>query len=168
MLILHSVLSQAVQVYSNVEMENFQLGYINKTINYENLSAFFFKRISQDWHHEPLVDFWGSFWVKTIFLMSVYDNTQGLYSLSERTSYRKISWSHEAARFGFRLSQSLWNLTGNSAAALPRCLSYFKRNNHYKTQSRGFRISGDTSVRRPSAYVKMIDKEYSKQGNNTI
>ena len=52
--------------------------------------------------------------------------TQGLYSLSCRTSYRKISWSLEAARFGFKLFQLLWNLTGTSAAALPRCLSNFR------------------------------------------
>ena len=45
------------------------------------------------------------------------------YSLSGWTSYRKISWSLEAAEFGFRLSQSLGNMTGTSAAALPRCLS---------------------------------------------
>ena len=30
---------------------------------------------------------------------------QGLYSLSGKTSYRKISWSLEAARFGFKLFQ---------------------------------------------------------------
>ena len=41
---------------------------------------------------------------------------QGHYSLSGRTAYRKIPWSIEAARFGFRLSPSLWNLTGASAA----------------------------------------------------
>ena len=51
---------------------------------------------------------------------------QGLYSLSGKTSYRKISWSLEAARFGFGLFQLLWNLTGISAAALPRCLSNFR------------------------------------------
>ena len=45
-------------------------------------------------------------------------DTQGLYSLSAPTSWRKISWSPEAARFGFRLTQSLWNLTGTSGAAL--------------------------------------------------
>ena len=43
--------------------------------------------------------------------------TLGLYSLSGKTSYRKISWSLEPARFGFKLFQSLWNLTGTSAAA---------------------------------------------------
>ena len=47
----------------------------------------------------------------------------GPYSLSVRTSYRMISGSLEAVRFGFRLFQSLWNLTGASAIALPKCLS---------------------------------------------
>ena len=50
----------------------------------------------------------------------------GLYSLSGKTSYRKISWSLDAARFGFKLFQSLWNLTGTSAALRPRCLSNFR------------------------------------------
>ena len=50
----------------------------------------------------------------------------GLNSLSGKTSYRKISWSLEAARFGFKLFQSLWNLAGTSAALLPRCLSNFR------------------------------------------
>ena len=50
----------------------------------------------------------------------------GLYSLSGKTSYRKISWSLEAARFGFKLFQLLWNLAGTSAALLPRCLSNFR------------------------------------------
>ena len=56
----------------------------------------------------------------------VLSHPQGLYSLSGKTSYRKISWSLEAARFGFKLFQSLWNLAGTSAAMLPRCLSNFR------------------------------------------
>ena len=52
-----------------------------------------------------------------------YSKIQALYLLRDKTSCRKISWSLEAARFGFRLFQSLWNLTGTSKAALPRCLS---------------------------------------------
>ena len=44
------------------------------------------------------------------------DRTQGHYSLSGKTSYHKISWSLEAARFGFKRFQSL----------LPRCLSNFR------------------------------------------
>ena len=51
---------------------------------------------------------------------------QGLYSLSGRTSYRKILWSLEAARFKFRLFQSLCNLTGTSAAVLLRSSSNFR------------------------------------------
>ena len=46
---------------------------------------------------------------------------RSLYSLSGRMSYRKISWTK--SRFGFRLFQSLWNLTGISVTPLPRCLS---------------------------------------------
>ena len=41
----------------------------------------------------------------------------GLYSQSGQTSYHKISWRLEAAKFGLRPFQSLWNLTGTSAAA---------------------------------------------------
>ena len=41
----------------------------------------------------------------------------GTHSLSGRTSYRKISRRLEAARFGFRFSQSLWHMTGTSAVA---------------------------------------------------
>ena len=55
-----------------------------------------------------------------------HQSAQLFYSLSGKTSYRKISWSLEAARFGFKLFQSLWNLAGTSAALLPRCLSNFR------------------------------------------
>ena len=51
---------------------------------------------------------------------------QDLYSLSGRTSYHNISWSLKAARFMFRLFQTLWNLTGTSTATLSRCLSNFR------------------------------------------
>ena len=50
----------------------------------------------------------------------------GLYSLSDKTSYRQISRSLEAARLGVIMIVSLWNLTGISAAVLPRCLSNFR------------------------------------------
>ena len=64
--------------------------------------------------------------VLSCLLVSSFWLHLGLYSSSGKTSYRKISWSLEAARFGFRLFQSLWNLTGPSAAVLPRCLSNFR------------------------------------------
>ena len=50
----------------------------------------------------------------------------GLYSLSGKASYRQISWRLEAARLDVILILSLWNLTGISAAVLPRCLSNFR------------------------------------------
>ena len=46
----------------------------------------------------------------------------GLFT-SSKTSYRKISWSLEAARLDIIMIVLLWNLTGISAALLPRCLS---------------------------------------------
>ena len=42
-----------------------------------------------------------------------------LYSISGRTSYRKISWSLEAARLDVIMIVSLWDVTGISAA-LPK------------------------------------------------
>ena len=75
----------------------------------------------------------------------------GLYSLSCKTSYRKISWSLEAARFRFKLFQSLWNLAGTSATALPRCLSNFRAIlplQHPISRLRDFtRFGGKTSYR---------------------
>ena len=38
--------------------------------------------------------------------VTLHKNNLGLYSLSGKTSYRRISWSLEAARFGFKLFQS--------------------------------------------------------------
>ena len=57
---------------------------------------------------------------------------QGPVSISEKTSYRKISWSLEAARFVFRIVPSLWNLTDTSAALLPMCLSNFNAIRQFK------------------------------------
>ena len=50
----------------------------------------------------------------------------GPYSLSGRTPCRKILWSLEVARFWFRLSQSLRNLTGTSAELMQGRLSNFR------------------------------------------
>ena len=51
---------------------------------------------------------------------------QGFYSLSRWMSYRKISWSLEAARLEFRLFPTLLNLTCTLAAMLSGCLSHFR------------------------------------------
>ena len=49
--------------------------------------------------------------------------TLALYSPSITTSYRQISWSLVTAGLDIASIVSLWNLTGISAALLPRCLS---------------------------------------------
>ena len=51
---------------------------------------------------------------------------QGPVSISDKTSYRKISWSIEATRSAVYIIVSLWNLTCTSAAVLPRCLPNFR------------------------------------------
>ena len=58
--------------------------------------------------------------------ISEIKGTQGLYSLSSKTSYRQISWSLEATKLDVLMIVSLWNLTGISAALLLRCLSNFR------------------------------------------
>ena len=96
--------------------------------------------------------------------MSMSGGILGLYSLSGKTSYRKISWSLEAARFGFILFQSLWNLAGTSAALLPRCLSNFRAIRplqHPTSRLRDFtRFGGKTSYhlvnRGPVHYVPPV------------
>ena len=63
----------------------------------------------------------------TLQVKSFPHETQSLNSLSDKTSYRQISWSFEAARLDFMIVLSLWSLAGISAAALlPRCLSSFR------------------------------------------
>ena len=54
------------------------------------------------------------------------EDTLGPASISDKTSYRKISWSLNAARFVFGIVRSLWNLTGTLTALLPMCLPNFK------------------------------------------
>ena len=98
---------------------------------------------------------WGQHWSPVdnnhIKIWGLVCQKQGLYSLSGKTSYRKISWSLEAARFGIKLFQSLWNLAGTSAALLPRCLSNFRAIRplqHPISRLRDFtRFSGKTSYR---------------------
>ena len=86
---------------------------------------------------------------------------EGLYSLSGRTIYRQITEprSRETARLDAIMFASLWNLTGISAALLPRCLSNFvsERLEKYKPESRGFETSRDLVVRRPPAqWIKAL------------
>ena len=111
------------------------------------------------WRHHGIFRWWhrGKLPSQTVLVSSVADldtplnQHQGLCSLSGKTSYRKISWSLEAARFAFKLFQSLWNLAGTSAALLPRCLSNVRAirpMQHPISRLRDFtRFGGKTSYR---------------------
>ena len=57
-----------------------------------------------------------------------------LYSLNGKTSYPQTSWSLEATKLVVILIVSFWNLTGVSAALLPRCLSNFGTIGKVKTE----------------------------------
>ena len=76
------------------------------------------------WHY---LSKWWHILVTLVHIIRLhYVKILGLYSLCGWTSYPKMSRCHEAARFGFKLFQSLCNLTFIWAAPLPRCLSNFR------------------------------------------
>ena len=87
-------------------------------------------------------------WKENLFFLSAEDNSApeglsdfilGSVSVSDKTSHSKISWSLEAARFVFRIFQSLWNFTCTSAALLPMCLSNFKAMRYFELSIAWFR-----------------------------
>ena len=65
----------------------------------------------------------GTHEISTDMLMAWKHNSSAGRVMS---SYCKISQRLKAARFVFRIVRSLWNLTGTSAAVLPRCLPKLK------------------------------------------
>ena len=88
---------------------------------------------SNSWVHSKEITVTYGYWLNTWDL--------GRVSISDMMSYCKISWSSEAARFVSRIVQSLWNLTGTSAASLPMCLSDFKAMRQFKLPISWFRDS---------------------------
>ena len=66
---------------------------------------------------------------------------QGLYSLSGRTPYCKISWSIEAVRFGLDFSNhsEIWQAPRQQRCRVACQIS--ERYEHYNTQSRGLETS---------------------------
>ena len=59
------------------------------------------------------------------FLLSIVSPTinLGIYSFRDNESFHQILWNLEATRYRFKVVQFFWNLTGVSAALLPRHLS---------------------------------------------
>ena len=74
--------------------------------------------------------------------------SQGLYSLSGKTSYHKISWRLKAARFGVKLFLSLWILTGTRQQCCRDACQSSERYDHYNIQSVDFETSRDLAVGR--------------------
>ena len=81
--------------------------------------------------------------------------THGIYSMSGKTSYRRISWSLEAVRLTVIIT-ILWNLTVTSAALLPTCLSNSRAIGNAEPGSRGSEISPDLPVRRSVSGVTSL------------
>ena len=68
--------------------------------------------------------------------------------LIRRLIIRSSSWSLKAARLIVWIISSLWNLTGTSAALLPRCLPNFKLIVQLENKSCGFRTLWDLAIKR--------------------
>ena len=76
--------------------------------------------------------------------------TLGLYSLSEQTSYHKISWNLEATRFGFRPFSIALKFDRHLGSSTAAC-QISERYDHYNIQSRGFETSRGLVVRSVTA-----------------
>ena len=77
------------------------------------------------------------------------ENNLGLYLLSDKTSYRKISWSLEDSSLGFSNRSEIWQ-----APRQQRCRDACQISegyDRYKIQSRSFETSRDLAVRRLTA-----------------
>ena len=81
---------------------------------------------------------------------------QGLYSLSGKACYRKISQSLEAARFRFRLFQSLSDLTGSSAVTLSMWLSNSRAMLSFWHLN--WRLRDFTMFQRKTSYRKLVNR----------
>ena len=122
-------LCQSIEIYNNkyiyIQAIIWNYGLIYWRL-YASFGLYEPVRKFENWcekYHEYLKSRQKSSWRLTIRMSYPI---QGVYSLSERMSYRKISLSLEAAGFGFKFFLSFCNLTGTSPAPLPRCLSNFK------------------------------------------
>ena len=88
---------------------------------------------------------------KLEFVVYIEPQRLQFYSLSGWMSYRKISWSLEAARLGLRLFQSLkiWQAPRQQCCRDARLI--LERYDHPNIQSRGFETSRDLVIRRLTA-----------------
>ena len=135
---------------------SYKCGQPNHIVKFVSVTRYTFFRHIDDIN---VLSNYGTMWIS---LKSMYTSAElsilftfccvlGLYSLSGKTSYRQISWSLEAARLGVIIIAPLWNLTGTSAALLPRACQISERLEKSNTESRDFKTSRDLAVRRLTA-----------------
>ena len=78
-----------------------------------------------------------------------------LYSLSGRTSYRKMSWRREISYYTFPIAQKLDRRRDDCNIS--------KWYDNFNTQSRGFETSGDLTVRRLTAWwIEALDARWPR------
>ena len=68
------------------------------------------------------------------------------------TAHCEVSHCFKGVRLSVKMSVSFWNLTGTSAAVLPRCLSNSERSHNSKYKSCGFQTFRDLAIRRLIGY----------------
>ena len=101
--------------------------------------------------------------MRLVYWHSCSRKIPGLYLLSGRTSYRKISKPRNS-RLDFSKCPEIWQVSQQ------RCRDYCQisdRYDYYNAQSRGFQISRDPTVRRPSAkWIKVRDGDSRSRWRN--
>ena len=107
-------------------------------------------------HYDVTVMTWEKMERLPSFWTTLYNcPTLGLCSLSGLLSYHKIAWSLEAARFGFRVFQLLWQVPPRQHCRDACRIS--EPYDHYNIQSRGFETSRGMVVRRLTAlWIKSL------------
>ena len=92
----------------------------------------------------------------------IIQNSLGLYLLSEWMSYPKTLWSLDGVKFGFRLSQSLWNFIRTLKQRYrDACqISDSELYHHYDTQSHGWETSRDLAVSEERPWFQQGDDNY--------
>ena len=114
---------------------------------------------------------WASTWPNTVqytmllhtelqsIMPKIDDDDLGPVSISNKTSYHKISWSLKVARLVVWIIASLWNLTGTLAALLLRCLSNFRAIDNFKYKSCGFRNFAKSYDNNSYRILKLVTPE---------
>ena len=84
------------------------------------------KYLTHTWKEMIFIQYWRFRCSQIYKLVNFFETPPGPISIPYNRSYLEISWSLKAIRLVVWIIASLWNLTGTSAAMLPRRLSNFR------------------------------------------